>query len=295
VYSDMRSLVFLVLLACVTLCGVSQSENPQMDHAELDSTSLTSQLLRFIRLQDIVLCDFDEDGNADILAINQRISTGYGFQGLGNGIFLEGPSFDLPFLPTAVASIGNPLNNDIVLTTSGGSIALFHPLVSSYPPSEPSTSIQIIPIGGDDFSTTFSVVKEETGSAEVYALSNGCTNWVGEYELMRMPDVKTWYDEVLSWQRGAEAVPLPPLEFDRKIRIADFNGDAIMDVVFAGGRLLTFWLSDGPLPLATSSFVNLSIDAQTFRLADVDGNGQTDVVVLSDNNMVEVCLVGQER
>jgi len=255
------------------------------------TSSVQSELLRFVQLNDVVPCDFDQDGVIDLLALNHRVSTGYGFEGVGNGLFYAGSEFDLPFRPAAAACIGDPLDNNLVLVSTEGSIALFHPLVSSDPPMRIVKSpMQILALGGDEFSNTIAVVSDEFDVAEAYQLTGGGLTLLGEYEVDSASTIEEWYETVLGWTEAEEAIPLPPVQHRRRIRAADLNCDGIPDVVTLESRQLVCHLSGGGEPLQTTLRVPFGIDPVALKVCDVDGNGLVDVLLLGSAGTLESVL-----
>jgi len=255
------------------------------------TSTVQSELLRFIQLNDVVPCDFDQDGVVDLLALNHRVSTGYGFEGIGNGLFVDGPSFDLPFRPAAAACVGDPLDNNLALVSTEGSIALFHPLVSSDLPTRIVKSpMQIVTLGGDEFSNTIAVVSEEFDVAEAYRLTGGGLTLLGEYKVNSASTIEEWYETVLGWTEADEAIPLPPLQHQRRIRAADLNCDGIPDVISIEAQQLVCHLSDDGKPLQTSLHVPLGIDPVVLKVCDVDGNGLIDILLLGSAGTLESVL-----
>jgi len=248
-------------------------------------------LARFARLHDFVPCDFNEDGIVDILAFNHRISTGYGFQGIGNGLFEEGPSFDLPFRPAACAAIGNPLANNIILLSREGTLSVFHPLVSTDPP----TGLIDVPLSirplGDEFAARFAVIDEENLVCEVYEFIGSGVLKLGDYSVQRAENGIDWLGSILEWRTDYESVPGLPLAASSELRIADFNCDGISDLVLADNYEVTILLSADDLPLALERRYPIAGRPLSIRVADIDSNGLPDILLLHETGVLESITV----
>jgi hypothetical protein len=255
----------------------------------------TVELVRFIKLQDFVPCDFNEDGIVDILAFNPRISTGYGFQGIGNGLFEEGPSFDLPFRPSACAAIGDPLENHVILLSREGSLSVFHPLVSSDPP----TGLIDVPLSirplGDEFSTRFAVIDKENLVCEVYELIGSGVLKLGDYPVESAVAGNDWFEGILEWKTGLEYVPGLPLSQSQEMRIADFNCDGIPDLASVVGHEIVVSLSADRQSLMIEKRVQITGNPQSIRIADIDTNGLPDILVLYGTGILEIITVRAEK
>lgn len=270
--------------------SISSEEQESPDACAIAFATTTTQLVRFIQLQDFVPCDFNEDGIVDILVFNPRISTGYGFQGIGNGLFEEGPSFDLPFRPVACASIGDPLENNVVLLSKEGSLSVFHPLVSSDPPTgfiDVPLSIRAL---GDEFAARFAVIDEENLVCEVYELIGSGVLKLGDYSVERAESESDWYATVLGWEADHERVPGLPFS-SSKMRISDFNCDGIADLVMSNNRELTVLLSSRNEALVSARKVQIAGNPVSIRIADVDANGLPDILILHESGVLETITV----
>jgi len=264
---------------------------PPAAACSIATSTAQSELLRFVSLQDIAPCDFNQDGIIDVLALNHRVSTGYGYEGIGNGLFHAGPQFDLPFRPAAAACVGDPLDNNLVLVSAEGSIALFHPLVSPDPPTRIVQSpMQIIPLGGDEFADIIAVASDKSAVAEAYQLVGSGLVLLGEYAAQDAQTLDAWFDAVLAWSKAESAVPLPPIQYRRRARVADLNCDGIPDIVASEGHQIACRLSEDGVPLRTTLHVPLGIDPVALRVADVDGNGLTDILLLGSAGTLEAVL-----
>ena len=247
--------------------------------------------MQFLRVDDVVPCDFSGDGVVDLLALNHRVSTGYGFVGMGNGLFYEGPSFDLPFRPAAAACIGDPAANNLVLVSVQGAVTLFHPLIAADPPmSGLTTQMWIVALGGDAFSTTMAVIRQDTRFAQVFELRSGALMLVGEYAALPADDTEQWYWDALSWTPGQASVPLPPAGLEGRIALADLNRDGIADSVALKQHGIEYGLSDRGSPLQAYAEIELSFEPIAVRLADLDGNGHADIIALSGSGIVQAFL-----
>jgi hypothetical protein len=188
----------------------------------------TVDLLRFVRFTDFVPCDYNKDGVVDILALNSRLSTGYSFCGIGNGLFAEGPSFDLPFRPAAAVPLGNSGDaiNGLFLVSSVGTVSLFYPLLEDDPTVvSKASAFSVFRVDTAD-GPIFAVHGEDETSVRIYLLISGGLQDKGEYPALRTSDITDWYNQITTWDSLDAQVPfpLPPSGMEKTARIADLNG-----------------------------------------------------------------------
>jgi hypothetical protein len=161
----------------------------------------TVDLLRFVRFTDFVPCDYNKDGVVDILALNSRLSTGYSFCGIGNGLFAEGPSFDLPFRPAAAVPLGNSGDaiNGLFLVSSVGTVSLFYPLLEDDPTVvSKASAFSVFRVDTAD-GPIFAVHGEDETSVRIYLLISGGLQDKGEYPALRTSDITDWYNQITTW------------------------------------------------------------------------------------------------
>jgi len=255
----------------------------------------TVDLLNFVRFTDFVPCDYNKDGIVDILALNSRLSTGYGFCGIGNGLFKEGPSFDLPFRPAAAASLGDSDNmiNGLFLASSVGTVSLFYPLLDDAPSMTSKVAqfsvFRVDTAGGP----VFAVHGEDGASVHIYSFVGGGLQDNGEQKAVRTDKVTDWYNQVTTWDPSdIQAIfPLPPVGMERIARVVDLNGDAIPDLVYFNSGSIVYHLSQAGTALANEQTVSCHAKPTSLRIADIDGNGFADVMALiSSSGTAEVYL-----
>jgi len=260
----------------------------------------TADLLKFVRFSDFVPCDFDGDGIADILALSSKASTGYGFRGIGNGLFVEGPSFDLPFRPAAAMSLGDSDEtiNGLFLVSASGTVSLFYPFTGE----DPSTGIAPNAFNVYRVDTeTGSVLTVHGGSetfVRVFLATDGSLQNLGEHSAIPTANIAGWYSDVAAWRYLDQEVPfpLPPNGVERTTRIADLNADDIPDLVYYdSGRIVCLLSREGEL-LVEEQAVPCSAKPVAIRIADVDADGFPDVLALMQSSgTLEVYLVEPKR
>ena len=223
------------------------------------------------------------------------MSTGYGFTGTGNGLFIEGPSFDLPFRPAAAVPLGTSGKkiNGLFLISSVGTVSIFYPRVDRDSAIIPkSSSFFAFRVETKD-GPVFAVLGKGKASVHLYFLVNGALQDKGEHPATRMKDIVTWYKKVTSWQLSDDQklFPLPPIGMERIACITDFNGDKIPDLVYYDSGKIIYKLSQGGKALTEEESASCPMKPAALRIADVDGNGLPDVLALiSSSGMLEVYL-----
>jgi hypothetical protein len=250
---------------------------------QITLTRRTVDLVKFIPFTDFVTCDYNQDGRADILALNFRISTGFGATGVGNGLFHEGPSFDLPFRPAAAAQLGSSREtlNGLFLISAMGSVSLFYPLISDGS-STGATAPRFSAVRVDTpDGPIFAVAEEGTTSVHLYAFGEGRLQDRGEKPASRSLSFQAWYNDAQGWAvDGSAPFPFPPAGGERLVSIDDLNGDAIPDLVYYESAKLVWLLSKDGNPLVDEKTISCPTGPTAIRTADVDGNGLPDVLVL---------------
>lgn len=257
-------------------------------------TQSAVDLLKFIRFTDFVPCDYNQDGIPDILALSPLMSTGYGFAGTGNGLFREGPTFDLPFRPAAAVPLGTSGKevNGLFLVSSIGTVSIFYPLMDKDQALVPkSSSFFVFRVETKD-GPVFAVLGKDESSVHLYSLVNGGLQDRGKCPTFRTDDVITWYGKITTWQLSDDQkpFPLPPLGMERLARIADLNGDAIPDLVYYDSGKIVYKLSQGGKALTEEKSASCPVKPASVRIADVDKNGLPDVLALLPSGTLNVYL-----
>lgn len=261
-------------------------------------TRAVVELLKFVRLTDFVPCDYNQDGVLDVLALNSRLSTGYGFSGIGNGVFIEGPSFDLPFRPAAavpVADSGNAVNG-LFLVSAAGTVSIFYPLLEDDPSmTAKASSFSVFRVDTVDGSV-FVVHGEDEISVSIYLLINGGLQDKGECPASHTSDVTDWYNGITTWDslNEQEPFPLPPTGMEKTARIEDLNSDNIPDLIYYDSGKVVYLLSRDGEALMEEQTVPCYSKPAALRLGDVDGNGFLDVLALMPSGTLEVYLIRPE-
>jgi len=265
---------------------------------EIAFTRAAVDLLKFVRLTDFVPCDYNQDGVVDVLALNSRLSTGYGYSGIGNGVFTEGPSFDLPFRPAAATPLGDSGNatNGLFLVSAAGTVSIFYPLLEDDPSMTAKASsfsvFRVDTVGGP----VFVVHGDGKSSVHVYLLINGGLQDKGEYSAWRTSVITDWYNGITTWDSldEQEPFPLPPTGMEKTARIGDLNDDFIPDLVYYDSGKVIYLLSRDGEALIEEQTVSCYSKPAALRLADVDGNDFLDVLALMTSGTLEVYLIRPE-
>lgn len=263
---------------------------------DITFSQVTVDLLRFVRFTDFIPYDYNDDGIVDILALTSRLSTGYGFSGIGNGLFTEGPSFDLPFRPVAAVPLGisDNMMNGLFLVSATGTVSLFYPCKESNPSTTSGTVASFIFRVDTVDGPVFAVHGEDETSVRIYLLVNGELQDKGEYPALRTRDLIDWYNRIMTWSSpdDQEPFPLPPVGMERTARIADLNSDLIPDLIYYNSGKIVFLLSWEGEPLVKEQTVPFHTRPVAVRIADVDNNGFPDVLALiGQSGTLEVYLV----
>jgi len=254
----------------------------------LSFTVSSTQLLQFLRIDDVVPCDFNGDGLVDLLALNRRVSTGYGYRGIGNGMFAEGPSFDLPFRPAASAGAGAPEDNALLLASSEGTLTLFHPILSEDPPSEIMGSlIDLVKLGGACSDAPLALLDGSRKTAEVYEASLAGVRLLGKFGVSTFEDPMSWLTAILTWSPDTLGVPVISNSLIGKCVLADLDRTEPLDLAYAQRGDLMILQNGGA---CDAQRIPITGDVVSLRAADVDGNGCEDLVVLLSGGIVDILL-----
>jgi len=247
-------------------------------------TRTTVDLVKFVSFTDFVTCDYNQDGHLDVLALNSRISNGCGATGIGNGLFTEGPSFDLPFRPAGAVSLGSgpETQNGIFLVGSEGTVSLFFPLIVNVSQAiAPAATFAVFRV---DTPTGPLFVVCETGKSQVhlYGAEDLTVKDLGTRSSARAASAADWCKKLAAWQLVSEgkAFPLPPEGADRTTCVADVNGDSVPDLVYYESGQIVWKLSKDGMPLALEKSSPCPAKPTVIRIADVDGNGLGDALAL---------------
>ena len=265
---------------------------------EITLEQCSNDLLKFVRFSDLVPCDYNADGVIDLLALNSRVSTGYGYRGIGNGIFTEGPSFDLPFRPAAAVHLGPSCGslNGLFLVSTEGTVSIFYPVIDEDPSMLTETSPLFVFRVDTAEGPLYVVYGKDVEAGHIYGLQNGGLVDKGEIPVSRTSSNIDWYTEITAWNLSEERIPfpLPPEGMEKISRVDDLNDDAIPDLItYESGKLALLLSHDGKA-LAKEQIVPCHTKPTAIRLADVDGNSLPDVLALMPSGTLEVYLVTPE-
>ncbi|MFC2081901.1 FG-GAP repeat domain-containing protein [Candidatus Bipolaricaulota bacterium] len=245
------------------------------------------QLVYFLRLTDLITCDFDEDGWLDVLVLSSRVSTGYGYEGFGNGTFSEGPSFDLPFRPAAAVSLGrgNSGVEGAFLVSASGIVSAFFPLTSEDSSLRgQADSFSVFRVEKPD-GMKFAVHEAAGESVQLYQVSDTAVADLGQRVASECSGPAEWYAALATWieeDNGQLQFPLPPAGTEKTTQLADLNSDGIIDLVYWEAGKLILSLSQSGEALAKTLDLPCTGKPAVIRIADVDSNGLPDLLVLED-------------
>jgi len=246
-------------------------------------------LVDFVRIDDFVPCDFNGDGVVDILALNRRISDGFGYVGAGNGLFVEGPSFDLPFWPAATIVLGSAVDNGIVLANAESAVSFLSPALfaASVQPARPA-SMSLMRLGAEGTAAPLALIVEGRDRVQVFAAEGASLAPLGEYAVSLATDALDWFRQLREWSPGTATIPVLPESGRALSAAADMNNDGDAELVYCEGEELHVMRDSagGVLSVATAQLAA----AVALRLVDIDKNGYLDAVVLLKTNVLEVCL-----
>lgn len=256
----------------------------------LTFTVTSSKLLAFVRLDDFIPCDYNADGVVDVLALSRRLSDGYGYSGLGNGLFAEGPSFDLPFRPAAAQPLGPATHNSMALASADGTLFVFCPLLAPSAAPDPKTKrVDLVQVGGQAEAHALVLYVDGDAEADVYRVVHTGLSVLGTYPVRLVEDPVEWLQRANIWDSLSSEVPILHASQRRTACMVDVTGDGIMDAVFCSesGRQLSIVSGSTGHTAYEALLGGLGLAVRT---ADVDANGLDDVMVLLDTGVLEVYL-----
>ncbi len=203
--------------------------------------------------------------------------------------FGPAPSFDLNDPNLQLMDVNNDHRIDVVLTGSG------------------RMKIWLAREGAWSQSADFDVPAPAAGDTANFADPKFK---VGDMTGDRMDDVVMVRDgQVVLWEHNGNgdyeaprAILNPPSGVgsqDLLIQMGDLNNDGQMDLVLPGNRSVTYWLSlgDGSLtaPITIPNTPAFNAQETAVRLADLDGDGATELLFSSNQGMAYVDFSTQEQ
>lgn len=203
--------------------------------------------------------------------------------------FGPAPSFDLNDPNLQLMDVNNDHRIDVVLTGSG------------------RMKIWLAREGAWSQSADFDVPAPAAGDTANFADPKFK---VGDMTGDRMDDVVMVRDgQVVLWEHNGNgdyeaprAILNPPSGVgsqDLLIQMGDLNNDGQMDLVLPGNRSVTYWLSmgDGSLtaPITIPNTPAFNAQETAVRLADIDGDGATELLFSSNQGMAYVDFSTQEQ
>jgi RHS repeat-associated protein len=203
--------------------------------------------------------------------------------------FGPAPAFDLNDPNVQLLDVNNDHRIDVVLTSSG------------------RLKIWLAREGAWSQTADFDVPAPAAGDTATFADPKFK---VGDMTGDRMDDVVMVRDgQVVLWEHngnGSYEEPRPILNppsgvgsQDVLIQMGDLNNDGQMDLVLPGNRTVTYWLSlgDGSLtdPITIPDTPAFDAQSTAVRLADIDGDGATELLFSSQSGMAYVDFSTKEQ
>lgn len=238
---------------------------------------------------NVRMADMDGDGRVDLLV--KASATGgtplYYYANNGDGEwqltdrvdFGPAPAFDLNDPNAQLIDVNNDHRIDVVLT-GGGRMKIWLAREGAW--SQTADFDVPAPAAGDAASFADPKIK------------------VGDMTGDRMEDLVFVRDgQVILWAHNGngsydvgEAVLNPPTGVGAQaaaIQVGDLNNDGLVDLVLPGNRVVYYWLSlgDGSLtePIILNNTPEFNAQTVAVRLADIDGDGATELLFSSQTGM----------
>ena len=247
---------------------------------------------------NVRMADMDGDGMVDLLVKASGTGaplyyysnkTGAEWQQSDRVDFGPAPAFDLNDPNVQLMDVNNDHRIDVVLT-SGGRLKIWLARTNAW--SQTADFDVPAPAAGD--AASFADPKFKVG------------DMTGD----RMDDVVMVRDgQVVLWEHngnGSYEEPRPILNppsgvgaQDVMIQMGDLNNDGQMDLVLPGNRQVVYWLSlgDGSLadPIVIPDTPAFNAQDTAVRLADIDGDGATELLFSSQTGMAYVDFSTKEQ
>ncbi len=272
----------------------------------------------------IVIGDFNNDMNPDIIVVNQGTDNFSLFLNLGSGIF----ALPIHFIPqtspvgACTGDFNNDNNLDVAISNAGSntvSIFLGNGLGSFIAPSNFPTNINtghiecadvtndniidIVVIHAGLSDTMLVLIGNGFGS---FLTGNSYSTGTGPFEL-KIVDIN--FDQnmdVIVTNAGSDTFSVfiglgsgsfdPPVDYVTQtqplgLSIADMDGDQILDVIVVnkGSNSFSLYLGSTSGTFLTPSIHSLGILPQRVTIADVNNNGKSDVMItITSGNVISV-------
>jgi hypothetical protein len=236
----------------------------------------------------VVIADLDGDGRADIVVGNgntNRVTIAY-----GNSMGFETP-VDLPANGPATTVTVTDLNQDsfndlAVLSIGTGALTVYLQV-----PGSPRPTFRPLPLVAVGIApTALGIGDFDANGVPDFALTSGGTSGILDIFLSQLPG-----NEAVPFLRGPLPVQLSRLNRSSALAVDDFNRDFFRDVVVAnqGDATVSFFLGDGSASLVevegpcsirdpVSRRCSVGVGPRAVVLADVDGDGRSDVITANE-------------
>lgn len=268
---------------------------------------------------DVAASDFDGDGALDLAVTNINVGTMSVLMGFGDGDFFQLDDFRIADAPTLIAvehfDAGETL--DLIVTETESDFVYFlpgrgdgtfeapRPIDSGHDPA----ALSVVDMNGDGpLDLVLGLAAEGAGRVNVL-LGNGDGTFdldeenrgrrlpascfavgVGRFDADQHLDVvalaadndEGFLTSMLGDGSGAIARPtvIPADDIPLRLAVADFDGDAALDVITADGNqnAASVWRGDGAGGFAKQTSYPVGAGPSTIQLADLDGDGRQDAI-----------------
>jgi len=248
-------------------------------------TAASTPLAGFVRFTDFALCDFNEDGVLDILALSSQLSTAFVYEGASTGIFTESGSLDLPFRPACSLNLPEQvgLPGTVFLVSGTGLVSLFVPIQSQENSGTPSLIRSVRLLGTENGIATIAVVDANANEAILYqvgAISAAGALEVGRTNYREIQDPFEWYRAFSSWDSdGSSPLPVLSPDLERITALADLEGTPELEMLlYRDGSITAYGFEQGEAVRLAS--VDCPSRPESIRIGDVNQDGVGDLLWL---------------
>lgn len=235
----------------------------------------------------VVLTDLDGDSRTDVVVGNgntNRVTIAYGTSS-GFEMPVDLPA-NGPATTVTVADLDQDSFNDIAALSIGtGALSVYLQV-----PGSPRPTFRALPLVGVGVApTAIGPADFNTNGVLDFAITSGGTSGVLDVFLSQLPA-----NQNVPFVRGPLPDPLALLNRSSALAVDDFNRDFFRDVVVAnqGDSTVAFFIGDGSASLVevegpctirdpVSRRCSVGLSPRALALADVDGDGRSDVLTVN--------------